>query len=94
MKRPFFPELSSDTRLSCLPGETFLVSALPVQKTAKGSDRTWLVFLRARLRLLRWKGVSSPCNRSRRGTLKCQSVITVDTKRALIVAHGLHEFRT
>ena len=94
MKRPFFPVLSSDTRLSCLPGETFLVSALTVQKKAEGTDRTWLVFLRARLRLLRRKGVSSPCNRSRRGTLKCQSVITVDTKRALIVAHGLHEFRT
>ena len=94
MKRPFFPVLSSDTRLSCLPGETFLVSALTVQKKAEGTDRTRLVFLRARLRLLRRKGVSSPCNRSRRGTLKCQSVITVDTKRALIVAHGLHEFRT
>ena len=55
MKQPFFPVLSSDTRLSCLPGETLLVSALPVQKKAEGTDRTRLVFLRARLRDLHGK---------------------------------------
>lgn len=55
MKQPFFPVMSDNARLSVLPGETLLVSALPVQKKAEGTDRTQLVFLRARLQDLQGK---------------------------------------
>ena len=55
MKQPFFPVMVDNTRLSVLPGEMLLVSALPVQKKAEGVDRTRLVFLRARLQDLQGK---------------------------------------
>ena len=55
MKQPFFPVMADNTRLSVLPGETLLVSALPVQKKTEGTDRTQLIFLRARLQDLQGK---------------------------------------